>query len=188
MSKDRKKILAANITRLLEEKGLSQADLARISGFTPQEVWAWVNGKYFPTSRTRSRLASALEVSVERLTNGHKPAKIEQADDDHIRKIVEDTIEDLFKAFEWSTKPPTWLREEIRLEFPKPPGGLTEEESYRWNMNELALRRWENLPETFYVPIWALKRFCLEAKGPYEDGKLQEVTGILKDFIKAGKE
>jgi len=190
----KKNIFRTNLEGILLDKGITQADLARLMNVTSQHIWPWASGKSYPNTKNLAKIASALGISVEKLTNGNKPEELSPSTENLIRKLVDEQF--AFKEREWEIRerelamhlsPSRQRTEKINLEFPSKPEGLTAEKSFLWNMNELALHRWEKTDWAFNIPTWALEKFCLEAKGPYEDGKLQEVTGILKDFIKAGE-
>jgi len=75
----------------------------------------------------------------------------------------------------------------IVLEFPRKPGDLSEEESERWDQNELALHRWEKTEHAFSAPAWALEKFCRQIVGLYEGGKPKDIGDLLKDFMEEGK-
>lgn len=59
--------LAANVRRLIAERGSSQAELADASGQTRIQISRVCRGEYLPGSGSVLRIASALGVSVEDL-------------------------------------------------------------------------------------------------------------------------
>jgi len=65
---DPKKILAANLKRLLKEKGLDQLEVARKLGVAPATVSYWTRGEKYPRSDKLPRLADLLHVSLTDLT------------------------------------------------------------------------------------------------------------------------
>lgn len=56
-----------HLLSLLEERGLSQADLAKLTGIRASTISDWINGKYFPKQDKRLLIARALDVSPDRL-------------------------------------------------------------------------------------------------------------------------
>ena len=81
----------------------------------------------------------------------------------------------------------TYEPTEIVLEFPEKPDSLTDEESRRWDRNELALHRWEKTQAAFTAPTEALEKFCRQVVGLYAGGTLQDIGAILKDFMEEGE-
>lgn len=75
---------------------------------------------------------------------------------------------------------------EVDPDIPAMPKSLSSEERKRWARNVETLRRWaRSRPrEALMVPSWAYGRFCREVEAAYAGGKLDDVTGELKDFIK----
>lgn len=55
------------LQRLLDERGLSQTDLAKLTGIRASTISDWVNGKYFPKQDKRLLIAKALKISPTRL-------------------------------------------------------------------------------------------------------------------------
>ena len=53
-----------NITKLREEKGLSQKELAVASGVTPASISRWENGERIPNAVYIAQLANALDVKI----------------------------------------------------------------------------------------------------------------------------
>ena len=53
-----------NITKLREEKGLSQRELAVASGVTPASISRWENGERIPNAVYIAQLANALDVKI----------------------------------------------------------------------------------------------------------------------------
>nr|DAT29593.1 MAG TPA: helix-turn-helix domain protein [Caudoviricetes sp.] len=59
-----------HLLSLLEERGLSQADLAKLTGIRASTISDWINGKYLPKQDKRLLIARALDVSPDRLYLG----------------------------------------------------------------------------------------------------------------------
>ena len=53
-----------NITKLREEKGLSQKELAVASGVTPASISRWENGERIPNAVYIAQLANVLDVKI----------------------------------------------------------------------------------------------------------------------------
>ena len=53
-----------NITKLREEKGFSQKELAVASGVTPASISRWENGERIPNAVYIAQLANALDVKI----------------------------------------------------------------------------------------------------------------------------
>lgn len=64
--------IATNILRVLKERGISQAELARRAGEPPMNVSRIVTRANIPNAATLARLAEALEVSVDYLLGTHQ--------------------------------------------------------------------------------------------------------------------
>lgn len=62
-----KQNIAANLARLLSERGMSQRQLAVATGDSPMRISLYVNGKTQPVAAALSRIAEALGVSMESL-------------------------------------------------------------------------------------------------------------------------
>lgn len=65
---------AENLSRLMDERGLKQADLARLMGISPPRVFFLVRGKQEPKLSTVFHLMEVLECKFEELvdTTGEK--------------------------------------------------------------------------------------------------------------------
>ena len=82
---------------------------------------------------------------------------------------------------------PTFESVEVNLKISDPPPDLLPEDKERWLKNAGTLRRWQKTNRSFYVPSWALERFCRELVHFYDGGDLSSVGGILKDFVDEGR-
>ena len=56
-----------HLLSLLKERGLSQADLAKLTGIRASTISEWINGKYLPKQDKRLLIAKALDISPDRL-------------------------------------------------------------------------------------------------------------------------
>ncbi len=66
---DVRRNLAANVRRLLEDRNITQADLARRSGESENAISRVVRGRLLASSATIARIAEAFDVSIDRLVN-----------------------------------------------------------------------------------------------------------------------
>ncbi len=82
---------------------------------------------------------------------------------------------------------------EMQLHIPEAPPDLSPDDKIRWNRNAEAINRWSctaSAQRDFGrrgVPAWALERFCREVYSFFNGGHLEDVGGLLKDFIEEGK-
>lgn len=67
--------IAANVTRLMKERGLTQVDIAAITGEQQMRIWRLANGLNLPSSAVIKRVAEALETTVDELMS--EPALVE---------------------------------------------------------------------------------------------------------------
>ena len=58
------------ISKLREEKGLSQSDLGSYIGVTNKAVSRWENGRGYPDTSILLKLAEVLEITVDELLKG----------------------------------------------------------------------------------------------------------------------
>lgn len=64
---------AERLARLLEERKMSQRQLAALSGATEATISRYVNGSRSPGAQTARDIAAVLDVSVEYLLGGEEP-------------------------------------------------------------------------------------------------------------------
>lgn len=67
--------IAANVTRLMKERGLTQVDIAAITGEQQMRIWRLANGLNLPSSAVIKRVAEALETTVDELMS--EPSLVE---------------------------------------------------------------------------------------------------------------
>lgn len=78
------KTLGERITILLNEKHISQKDLAIMIGVTESALSRYINNEREPKIEVLANLATALETTVDYLTTGKKP----ETDFDEIYRLV----------------------------------------------------------------------------------------------------
>jgi len=64
---DAKRNLTANLTRLMVQRQINQADLARLTGEPIMTISRVCRGQNVPRATVLARLAEALDVSIDRL-------------------------------------------------------------------------------------------------------------------------
>ena len=68
-------MFAENLKKVMDQKGITSAALARKSGFSKGAVSQWRNGIYTPSHENMLTLAEALQCSVEELAGNVKAAE-----------------------------------------------------------------------------------------------------------------
>ena len=68
-------MFAENLKKVMDQKGITSAALARKSGFSNGAVSQWRNGIYTPSHENMLVLAEVLQCGVEELTGNVKPAE-----------------------------------------------------------------------------------------------------------------
>lgn len=68
-------MFAENLKKVMDQKGITSAALARKSGFSKGSVSQWRNGIYTPSHENMLVLAEVLQCGVEELTGNVKPAE-----------------------------------------------------------------------------------------------------------------
>lgn len=56
-----------HLQRLLDERGLSQADLSKLTGIRASSISDWINGVYYPKQDKRLLVARVLNIPPDRL-------------------------------------------------------------------------------------------------------------------------
>lgn len=73
-------MLVLKLKQAMEEKGISQADLVRLTGISKGSISQYLSGKNIPRQKKLNAIANALNVSPEWLTEGDcKKITIQQA-------------------------------------------------------------------------------------------------------------
>lgn len=64
-----------HLSNLLEERGLSQADLSKLTGIRASSISDWINGVYYPKQDKRLLIARVLNISLDCLyaVDGDEP-------------------------------------------------------------------------------------------------------------------
>lgn len=64
---DAKSLISANVKRLLDERDMSQAELARATGESTARISQMIHGQKLPSAAFLARIAEALEVAADEL-------------------------------------------------------------------------------------------------------------------------
>ncbi len=184
------------VRRLLGEKNLNQRELSMRLDTDPQRAGNLVRGT-LRDAPLRKRLADLLETEPDALFLISRPrlhrlasadqrtrqryglAEIRQA----LARIIDSQLEPALRGDEISGATADYESTEISLDVPPPPPGLSESERERYQRNSEALERWSNTGAAFTVPQSIAGRYCREVVGFYDGGRLDDVSGILRDFI-----
>ena len=68
-------MFAENLKKIMDQKGITSAALARKSGFSKGAISQWRNGIYTPSHENMLALAEALQCNMEELTGEAKTAE-----------------------------------------------------------------------------------------------------------------
>ncbi|MBO7445326.1 MAG: helix-turn-helix transcriptional regulator [Bacteroidales bacterium] len=71
--------IANRIYEIMEEKGLSQKDLARLLGKTETEVSRWLSGTHNMTMATIAKISEALDTDIIRVTSKRRRKEVVMA-------------------------------------------------------------------------------------------------------------
>jgi transcriptional regulator with XRE-family HTH domain len=89
--------LAENIKQIRKERSWTQAELAEKAGLASVQVGRYENGKSIPTIEILSKIADALNVSIDFLVNGTAEAQaIQHIQDKELLKLFA-SVEELEK-------------------------------------------------------------------------------------------
>ncbi|HUU30116.1 MAG TPA: helix-turn-helix transcriptional regulator [archaeon] len=72
---------------------------------------------------------------------------------------------------------------EVSIFIPPPPADLSESERKRYEHNREVLERWSRTQGAFQASPSAVERYCREVVGFYDGGRVDDVGGILRDFM-----
>ena len=80
------------LKKILESSPLNQKQLANEIGVKEPTITGYIKGDYFPSIEIASKIAKALNVSLDYLVNGHEPEKIKYRElEEFIRtKVITD--------------------------------------------------------------------------------------------------
>ena len=194
------------VRRLLAERKLSQRHLANLLATDPQRAGNLVRGT-LRDPELRVKLAGILEVDPESLflvsrsaAEGRSRAQgaLRQADrqlftSGAVRRALESMLNrQLEDALALQSGQPAaasgFEPTVVRLDIPPAPAELSESERLRYDHNREVLERWSRTQNAFEVPPEVAQRYCREVVGYYDGGRVDDVGGILRDFLQENQE
>ena len=87
VDKNAREIFVRNMHRFMEEKGITQADIAGQMNLTASTVSDWYNGKNYPRVDAMQRLAALLDVSMRELTTDTEGEFILSSEEAHVLSV-----------------------------------------------------------------------------------------------------
>ncbi|MEA2063102.1 MAG: helix-turn-helix transcriptional regulator [Gemmatimonadota bacterium] len=196
------------VRRLLSEKGLSQKKLAKFLGTSLSSTGSLVRGQ-LRDPRLRIRLAEILQVDPDslfltsRASAGTSPASLTLARTrakkppiyslQTIRSALEtmltESLEPSLAAHSALPGEGTEYEDlEVRIDVPPAPEGLTGNDRKRYERNRRVLEHWSRTPGAFEVPPEVAGLYCLKVSGFYNGGRLDDVGGLLREFLEGYSE
>jgi len=88
----KKRIFAQRISRLRDERALTQAELGRKVGVSGTCIWNWECGNTYPRPTAMRRLAQVLGTTVEFLNGGGESAEKHSNHDSNHKQSLADVI------------------------------------------------------------------------------------------------
>ena len=188
------------VRRLLAGKKLTQRGLAKLLDTDPQRAGNLVRGT-LREAGLRKRLAAILKVRPEalflvsrsfdeRTASGPLRAsagggKLFSADTVRraLEKLISDQLEGALAGQSAGAGPSRFEPSEIRISVPPTPENLSASERKRYEHNREVLERWSRSSAAFEIPSEVAERYCREVVGFYEGGRVDDVGGILRDFL-----
>lgn len=184
------------VRRLLAEKNLSQRELSKLLGTDPQRAGNLVRGTLRDAS-LRKKLAGILDARPEVLflaspsqmrgarAGGRSSRRKFTASQvrNALAGMIDRHLEAALAGSDTQDQSAYFEPTETPIVVPPPPPRLSESERERYDRNREALERWSKTPASFEVPPSVAGRYCREVVGFYDGGRLDDVGGILRDFI-----
>jgi len=204
---EQKKVIGENIKTARKLKGLSQRALAEKlgiafldkltspSGVADLVAAAQEQQRYAPL---RGPATYSTEGALNKL-HADLPGLITTGlAESHSMKIIVTYLEDIISLLRQAPQEPRPLRHvadsraygvplQERQQIPLPPLGLEPEERNKWERNAAALLRWSQSEKSFWVPQWAVEKFCREIEESQPIGDPDVTSKILRDYLEQGK-
>ncbi|MBN2290172.1 MAG: helix-turn-helix transcriptional regulator [Candidatus Glassbacteria bacterium] len=190
------------VRRLLAERGLSQKKLAGLLKTSVNSVGTLVRGQ-LRDPEMRLRLAGLLKLEPDSLFLTSAEAARSTAGLPEKTSARLYSIQELRSAMEAmihehlapslsehsrTAKQAEFVSSLVSIEVPPAPDGLTESERSRYERNREVLERWSCTSRAFEVPSEVAGRYCREVVGFYEGGQVDDVGGVLRDFLQEASE
>ena len=90
-------MFAENLKKVMDQKGITSAALARKSGFSKGAISQWRNGIYTPSHENMLALAETLQCSIEELTGEAKAAELIPGKTNKVTMTVEEAAKLMHK-------------------------------------------------------------------------------------------
>ncbi|OGG02745.1 MAG: hypothetical protein A3F83_11530 [Candidatus Glassbacteria bacterium RIFCSPLOWO2_12_FULL_58_11] len=188
------------VRRLLAEKNLNQRGLSRLLNTDPQRAGNLVRGT-LRDPRLRVRLAEILKTAPDSLflvsrtippkfSPGRKSAAGESgklysflAVRRALVSLLDEKLEPALQLQAAGSAAAGYESSEVKISVPPAPEVLSENERKRYEHNREVLERWSRTSGAFEVPAEVAGRYCREVVGFYDGGRVDDVGGILRDFV-----
>ena len=188
------------VRRLLSEKKLTQRGLAKLLDTDPQRAGNLVRGTLRDPG-LRKRLAGILKVRPDSLflvsrspreSTASKPlrasargGKLFSAESVHraLENLISERLDEALASQSAKAGSSVFEPSEVRLSVPPAPEGLSASERKRYEHNREVLERWSRSSGAFEIPSEVAERYCCEVVGFYDGGRVDDVGGILRDFL-----
>ncbi len=193
------------VHQLLAERGLSQKKLAELLRIPISSAGTLVRGQLRDHAQ-RIRLAEILQVEPDSLfltsgTTAEKRAgssvQVEKSSERlysfrtvhrALESVICEHLEPSLREHSRSGKGAEYESSLVCITVPSAPEGLTESERLRYERNRKVLERWSRSSRAFEVPPEVAGRYCREVVGFYDGGRVDDVGGILRDFLQESSE
>lgn len=191
------------VRSLMRGSGLSQADLARKLNVSYTRAGALARGQ-LRDAGLREKFAGLLKLPVEELflrTDTPVAVHGEQTHADAgegeffslsairraMSRLLGSALARELRSEGADSETPEFTGSVVNLVIPPAPNGLSDIERRRYEHNREVLERWSETSAAFEVPPEVAGRYCREVVGFYEGGALDDVGGVLRDFIQENK-
>jgi len=188
------------VRHFLAERKLMLKDLADLLAIDSQRAGNLVRGT-LRDAKLRMRLAEVLKVKPDalflvsetgaekraltrkRLSGTTQPLFNLQSVRRALETMIERHLQRSLAEQEAPDRSAVFKSSEIRLNIPPAPDDLSEMERKRYEHNREVLERWSRTQAAFEVSPSVAERYCREVVGFYEGGQVDDVGGILRDFL-----
>jgi len=188
------------VRRLLAGKKLTQRGLAKLLDTDPQRAGNLVRGTLRDPD-LRKRLAGILKVKpdslflvsrVARESTSSRPlrasaggGKFFSAETVHraLENLISERLNEALASQSSRAGSPAFEPSEIPISVPPAPESLSASERKRYEHNREVLERWSQTSGAFEIPPEVAERYCCEVVGFYDGGRVDDVGGILRDFL-----
>jgi transcriptional regulator with XRE-family HTH domain len=188
------------VRRLLAEKNLTQRELADLLDTNPQQAGNLVRG-ILRTPELRKRLAGILKVTpdslflvsrslhertaLRSLGSSARGGKLFSAETVRraLENLISERLDEALASYSVRAGSSGFEPSEVRIFVPPVPEGLSASERKRYEHNREVLERWSRTSGAFEIPSEVAERYCREVVGFYDGGRVNDVGGVLRDFL-----